>query len=133
MIKRIVKFAGCMALFCMLASGTYAQNNGKQGMMTLKERRAYEKRAWTALGGTYFFFGGTSGQVVLEAGILDDPKQSLSIDGQQYPVTVNKKTGRIVARDKNGKIIFDGYCTNGGNSLEGRYKGKKIKVDGSGD
>lgn len=137
-MKRMMRWIGCIALLSMLTSGAFAHKSTTKKVqdsttMTQKERRSYERRAWKALGGTYFFFGGTSGQVVFEAGIPDAPEQKLFIDGQEYPVTVDKKTGRIVARDEKGKIVFDGYCTNGGNSLEGRYKGKKIKVDGSGD
>ena len=129
-MNKIIKVLACLILLSMMTLGTCAQNVQKGTQMPVKERRAYEKRAWKHMGGLYTFVGGKSGIVGFNAGVGDE-SQYLSIDGEELPATVNPKTGRITAFDKKGNLVFDGYLTNGGNRLEGRYRGRKVKYEGA--
>lgn len=98
--------------------------------MSRKERLALEKRAWTHLGGLYAFVGGEGEYVGVDVGIGDDPKV-MFIGGEEYPIKIDEKKGRIEAFDKDGRMVFDGYITNGGNRLEGRYLDKKVRFEGA--
>ncbi len=48
-----------------------------------------------------------------------------------YPVTIDYKTGNIKAYDDDGNLVFDGYCTKGGNMLRGKLRGKDVKFEGA--
>ena len=102
-------------------------------MMTPEQLEAYENEVWTHLGGTYGFVGEGYEWVALETGLGEDDEKWLSLGGEEemYPVTIDYKTGNIKAYDDDGNLVFDGYCTKGGNMLRGKLRGKDVKFEGA--
>lgn len=133
MKARFLTLVCCLTLLCSMAA--WGQGNAtvmskqKSSGLTEKERKSLEKQAWIHLGGMYAFGNEKMGMVSVDVGIGGDPNR-LTIEGNDYEAIIDEKTGRIKAFDNEGLLVFDGYITNGGNRLEGRYKGKKIRLEG---
>ena len=101
--------------------------------LTPEQLEAYENEVWTSLGGLYGFVGEGYEWVGLETGISEDDEKWLSLSGEDdnYPVTIDYKTGNIKAYDDDGNLVFEGYCTKGGNMLRGKLWGKDVKFEGA--
>lgn len=99
--------------------------------LTPEQLEAYENEVWTSLGGLYGFVGEGYEWIGLETGISEDDEKWLSLAGEQYPVKIDYKTGLIRAYDDSGKLVFEGYCTMGGNMLRGKLWGKDVKFEGA--
>ena len=101
--------------------------------LTPEQLEAYENEVWTSLGGLYGFVGEGYEWVGLETGISEDDEKWLSLSGEDdnYPVTIDYKTGNIKAYDDDGNLVFDGYCTKGGNMLRGKLRGRDVKFEGA--
>lgn len=85
---------------------------------------------WTMISGTYFFWDSEEGRGVSVTSY--DGENHMNVGEEEYAITISK-AGEIVAVDGAGKEVFRGAMYNGGNTLRGVYKGKKINVSGSGD
>ena len=98
------------------------------------EGDGWENEVWTAFGGTYFFFGDGE-QYIVDFPLGEDVIHSatLAFGDEELTADVNPKTGLITACDEEGKEVFRGAIYAGGNLLKGTYRGKQIKVWGSGD
>lgn len=93
----------------------------------------WENEVWTALGGTYCFFGDGE-QYAVDFPVGEDRScVTLYIRGEEYQAEVNRDNGLITAYDDNRKEVFRGAIYAGGNLLKGTYRGEQIKVWGSGD
>jgi len=106
---------------------------GTEEPMTAEDMEAYKNEVWPHLSGTYGFTGGGYEWVQLEAGISEDDPKWLSLSGEDdpYPVTIDYKTGKIQAFDDEDRLIFEGYCTMGGNMLRGKLRGQDVVFEGA--
>ena len=105
--------------------------NGENEDMSQKASDAYENEVWPHLGGTYSFGDANGGMVVLDVGINEDEGTNFLCVGEgKYSATIDPETALITAFDENGKKVFEGYVTKGGNMLKGTLFGKKVKFEG---
>ena len=91
------------------------------------------QEVWKSFGGTYFFWGDGEGLVVDFPLPQDGGCIKLSYKGEEYEATADEETGKIVAKDTLGKVVFKGYFYDGGNTVKGLFKGEPIEMGGSGD
>lgn len=103
----------------------------EEAELTPEQLEAYENEVWKSLGGLYGFVGEGYEWIGLETGISEDDEKWLSLAGEQYPVKIDYETGLIRAYDDSGKLVFEGYCTKGGNMLRGKLWGKDVKFEGA--
>ena len=97
----------------------------------MSQTDAYENEVWPHLGGTYSFGDADGRMVVLDVGINEDEGTNFLYVGEgKYSATIDPKTALVTAFDENGKKIFEGYVTKGGNMLRGTLFGKKVKFEG---
>ena len=97
----------------------------------MSQTEAYEYEVWPHLGGTYSFGDADGGMVVLDVGINEDEGTNFLYVGEgKYSATIDPKTALVTAFDENGKKVFEGYVTKGGNMLRGTLFGKKVKFEG---
>ena len=97
----------------------------------MSQTDAYENEVWPHLGGTYSFGDADGGMVVLDVGINEDEGTNFLYVGEgKYSATIDPKTALVTAFDENGKKVFEGYVTKGGNMLRGTLFGKKVKFEG---
>lgn len=87
---------------------------------------------WTSLSGAYFFCNDGISAMISIALTQDEPS-TLYYNEVEYPATVDKTTGQILAYDEAGKLVFCGYVYDGGNSLGGNFQGERIFMQGPGD
>ena len=147
-MKKILTIAlGAMAIAAVSASCKSSGNNGGEAETkdtvtvaqavdpAFDEEIAVEEgqEVWKSFGGTYFFWGDGEGLVVdfplpQEGGCI-----KLSYKGEEYEATADEQTGKIVAKDTLGKVVFKGYFYDGGNTVKGLFKGEPIELRGSGD
>ncbi len=105
--------------------------NGEKEDLSQKASDAYENEVWPHLSGTYSFGDANGGIVVLDVGINEDKGTNfLRVGEREYSATIDPKTALITAFDENGKKVFEGYATKGGNMLKGTLFGKKVKFEG---
>ena len=68
---------------------------------------------------------------VVIVGINEDEGTNFLYVGEgKYSATIDPKTALVTAFDENGKKVFEGYVTKGGNMLRGTLFGKKVKFEG---
>ncbi len=147
-MKKILTIAlGAMAIAAVSASCKSSGNNGGEAEVkdTVTVAQAVDpafdeeiapeegQEVWKSFGGTYFFWGDGEGLVVdfplpQEGGCI-----KLSYKGEEYEATADEQTGKIVAKDTLGKVVFKGYFYDGGNTVKGLFKGEPIEMGGSGD
>lgn len=147
-MKKILTIAlGAMAIATVSASCKSNGNNGGEAEVkdTVTVAQAVDpafdediapeegQEVWKSFGGTYFFWGDGEGLVVdfplpQEGGCI-----KLSYKGEEYEATADEQTGKIVAKDTLGKVVFKGYFYDGGNTVKGLFKGEPIELRGSGD
>ena len=147
-MKKILTIAlGAMAIAAVSASCKSSGNNGGGAEVkdTVTVAQAVDpafdeeiapeegQEVWKSFGGTYFFWGDGEGLVVdfplpQEGGCI-----KLSYKGEEYEATADEQTGKIVAKDTLGKVVFKGYFYDGGNTVKGLFKGEPIEMGGSGD
>ncbi len=147
MKKILTIVVGAMAIATVSASCKSNGNNGGEAEVkdtatvaqtvdpAFDEEIAVEEgqEVWKSFGGTYFFWGDGEGLVVdfplpQEGGCI-----KLSYKGEEYEATADEQTGKIVAKDTLGKVVFKGYFYDGGNTVKGLFKGEPIEMGGSGD
>ena len=105
--------------------------NGEDEDLSQKASDSYENEVWPHLGGTYSFGDANGGMVVLDVGINEDEGTNFLCVGEgKYSATIDPETALITAFDENGKKVFEGYVTKGGNMLKGTLFGKKVKFEG---
>jgi hypothetical protein len=147
-MKKILTIAlGAMAISAVSASCKNSGNNGGEAEVkdTVTVAQAMDpafdeeiapeegQEVWKSFGGTYFFWGDGEGFVVdfplpQEGGCI-----KLSYKGEEYEATADENTGKIVAKDTLGHVVFKGYFYDGGNTVKGLFKGEPIEMGGSGD
>ena len=93
----------------------------------------WENEVWTALGGTYCFFG--DGRQYAVEFPLEENKTSATLyfGEEELEASLNPQTGLLVACDDEGNEVFRGAIYAGGNLLKGTYRGRHLEVWGSGD
>ncbi len=147
MKKILTIVVGAMAIAVVAASCKSSGNNGGEAEVkdTVTVAQAVDpefdediapeegQEVWKSFGGTYFFWGDGEGLVVdfplpQEGGCI-----KLSYKGEEYEATADEQTGKIVAKDTLGKVVFKGYFYDGGNTVKGLFKGEPIEMGGSGD
>lgn len=99
------------------------------------EEIAVEKgqEVWKSFGGTYFFWGDGE-QLTVDFPLPQDGGCiKLCYKGEEYEATADENTGKIVAKDSLGHVVFKGYFYDGGNTVKGLFKGEPIELGGSGD
>ena len=91
------------------------------------EPDAKEGEVWAHISGTYPYSDGTN-NIMVSANPGDDV--TLDINDVTYPATINSETGLITAKDKQGKVIFEGYMYDGAAVLKGRLNGNPVRLEG---
>ena len=91
------------------------------------EPDANEGEIWIQISGTYPYSDGTN-NIMVSANPGDEI--TLDINDVTYPATINSETGLITAKDKQGKVIFEGYMYNGAAVLKGRLNGNPVRLEG---
>lgn len=92
----------------------------------------YENELWTALGGTYIFYGdGETASV--EFPLHDEEGHIIMRYGDDELWCDLDDEGHITAYDTFDKVVFEGGIYAGGNLLKGKYNGKEIYMWGPGD
>ena len=94
-----------------------------------------DREVWKDFGGTYFFWNSEEGSSVVLEFPLPDDEQIVKFNYKDYSLvaTVDEATGKIIAKDDNGKVAFKGYVYDGGNTIKGLFYGKLLEAMGSGD
>ena len=91
------------------------------------------QEVWKSFGGTYFFWGDGE-QLTVDFPLPQDGGCiKLCYKGEEYEATADENTGKIVAKDSLGHVVFKGYFYDGGNTVKGLFKGEPIELGGSGD
>lgn len=91
------------------------------------------QETWKSFGGTYFFWGDGE-QLTVDFPLPQDGGCiKLGYKGEEYEATADETTGKIVARDSLGHVVFKGYMYDGGNTVKGLFKGEPVELYGSGD
>ena len=91
------------------------------------------QEVWKSFGGTYFFWGDGE-QLTVDFPLPQDGGcVKLCYKGEEYEATADENTGKIVAKDSLGHVVFKGYFYDGGNTVKGLFKGEPIELGGSGD
>lgn len=91
------------------------------------------QEVWKSFGGTYFFWGDGE-QLTVDFPLPQDGGCiKLCYKGEEYEATADENTGKIVAKDSLGHVVFKGYFYDGGNTVKGLFKGEPIMLGGSGD
>ena len=91
------------------------------------------QEVWKSFGGTYFFWGDGE-QLTVDFPLPQDGGCiKLCYKGEEYEATADENTGKIVAKDSLGHVVFKGYFYDGGNTVKGLFKGEPIMLMGSGD
>ena len=147
-MKKILTIAlGAMAIAAVSASCKSSGNNGGEAEVkdtvtvaqavdpAFDEEIAVEEgqEVWKSFGGTYFFWGDGEQLTVdfplpQEGGCI-----KLCYKGGEYEATADENTGKIVAKESLGRVVFKGYFYDGGNTVKGLFKGEPIELRGSGD
>ena len=91
------------------------------------------QEVWKSFGGTYFFWGDGEQFLVDFPLPQDGGSVKVSYKGEEYEATADEDTGKIVAKDSLGHVVFKGYMYDGGNTIKGLFKGEPVELGGSGD
>lgn len=96
------------------------------------KRRAATEQVWTHISGTYNFSNGET--YIMIDHFQGESKATIGkadySESNDYPCTVNEKSGLITIYDDAGKVIFTGKMYRGGNQLKGTLNGKKVVLEG---
>ena len=141
-MKKILTIAlGMLAVAVISASCKNNENNGNDEQTVMAVDPAFDEEiaveegqeTWKSFGGTYFFWGDGEQLTVdfplpQEGGCI-----KLCYKDGEYEATADENTGKIVAKDSLGHVVFKGYFYDGGNTVKGLFKGEPIELRGSGD
>ena len=147
-MKKILTIAlGAMAIAAVSAGCKSSGNNG--GETEIKDTVTVAQAAdpafdeeiapdegqevWKSFGGTYFFWNNGE-QVVLDFPLPQEGGVTMFHCGElSLEATVDPQTGKIVAKDDDGRVMFKGYVYDGGNTIRGILTGEPFEAFGSGD
>lgn len=107
-----------------------AEEAAEEDAMDIEYATEEDGDVWTLISGTYFFWDSENARGIYVN--TDEHHISIGDDDEVYAITIDN-SGEIVARDDNDKVVFYGAMYDGGNTLRGVLKGKKVAFYGSGD
>ncbi|MBQ0047243.1 MAG: hypothetical protein KBT33_06970 [Prevotellaceae bacterium] len=107
-----------------------AEEAAEEDAMDIEYATEEDGDVWTLISGTYFFWDSENSQSITVSSFKGE--NSMTMGEDEYSITIDN-SGEIVARNDNGKVVFYGAMYDGGNTLRGVLKGKKVAFYGSGD
>ena len=95
-------------------------------------RRAATEQVWTCISGMYNFSNGEIYMIINH--FQGESNATIGktdySESNDYPCTVDEKSGLITVTDDDGNVIFTGKMYRGGNQLKGTLRGKKVVLEG---
>ena len=120
-----------LVIIALLVASVPATIDAKSKKKRAK-RRASVEQVWTHISGMYNFSNGDIYVIINH--FQDESDATIGkadySESQDYPCTVDEKTGLITIYDDAGKVIFTGKMYRGGNQLKGTLNGKPVVLEG---